>query len=52
MNSEYACEFCGYNGGFHGCRGQARHVIERYLSDHEVLDVEELTNLIGELGYY
>ena len=52
MASDTTCIYCGYDGGFHGCRGEARHVIERYFSDNEVLDVDELTNLIGSLGYY
>jgi len=52
MQSSTACIYCGYDGGFHGCRGEVRHVIERYFSDSDVLDVDELTNLIGSLGYY
>ena len=46
------CVYCGFDGGWHGCGLEARHVIERYLSEHEVLDVEELWVLIGELGFY
>jgi hypothetical protein len=52
MQSSTACIYCGYDGGFHGCRAEVRHVIERYFSDSDVLDVDELTNLIGSLGYY
>ena len=52
MDSEYMCSWCGYDGGFHSCRAAARHAIERYLSDHEVLDVDELTDVIGQLGYW
>ena len=52
MQSNTACNYCGYDGGFHSCRGAARHVIERYLSDTDVLDVDELTDLIGALGYW
>jgi hypothetical protein len=53
MPTDYKCTYCGSNaGGFHGCRAEVRHVIERYFSDNEVLDVDELTNLIGSLGYY
>ena len=53
MPSDYACAYCKEDvGGFHGCRAEVRHVIERYFSDSEVLDVDELTNLIGALGYY
>ena len=46
------CVYCGYSGGFHGCGKEVRHVIERYLSEHDVLDVEELWVLIGKLGFY
>ena len=47
------CKYCNRNmGGFHGCRAEARHTIERYLSDSSVLDVDELTDLIGNLGYW
>jgi len=53
MPDDYKCSYCGIDaGGFHGCRAEARHVIERYFSDSEVLDVDELTDLIGSLGYY
>ena len=52
MPTNTACIYCAYDGGFHGCRGAARHVIERYLSDADVIDVDELTDLIGALGYY
>ena len=52
MASDTACIYCGYDGGFHSCRAAARHVIERYLSDADVLDVDELTDLIGSLGYW
>ena len=53
MLTDYKCTYCGSTaGGFHGCRAEVRHVIERYFSDNEVLDVDELTNLIGSLGYY
>jgi hypothetical protein len=46
------CEYCGFDGGWHGCGLEARHVIERYLSEAEVIDVEELWVLIGKLGFY
>ena len=53
MSSEYDCPYCGEDfGGFHGCRPHARHVIERYLSEANVIDVDELTDLIGALGYW
>ena len=53
MPDDYKCSYCGIDaGGFHGCRAEVRHVIERYFSDSDVLDVDELTNLIGSLGYY
>ena len=53
MPSEYVCMYCGVDrGGFHGCRSEARHIIERYFSDSDVLDVDELTNLLGALGYW
>ena len=52
MVNEYTCIYCGFDGGFHGCRLEARHTIERYLNDSDVLDADELTNLIGALGYW
>ena len=52
MSSDTACSYCGLDGGLHGCRAEARHTIERYFSDSDVLDVEELTNLLGALGYW
>jgi hypothetical protein len=52
MTNGYACIYCGYDGGFHGCRLEAKHTIERYLCDADVLDADELTNLIGALGYW
>ena len=51
-DAELACSYCGFIGGFHGCRAQARHTIERYFSDADVLDVDELTDLLGALGYW
>ena len=53
MSSEYNCSYCGEDlGGFHACRRQARHAIERYLSEAKVVDVDELTDVIGALGYW
>ena len=53
MENDYVCMYCGSSaGGFHGCRPEARHTIERYFSDADVLDVDELTNLLGALGYW
>jgi len=47
-----SCIYCGFNDGWHGCAKEARHVIERYLSEADVIDVDELWKLIGDLGFY
>ena len=52
MSNKNECIYCGYDGGFHGCRAEARHTIERYLSNADVLDADELTDLIGALGFW
>ena len=49
---KYLCIYCGYDGGFHGCRAEARHTIEFYLNNANVLNADELTDLIGALGFW
>jgi len=50
--SSYECEFCGFDGGFHGCREQVKTIIANYFTVTKVLDADELADLIGSCGYY
>jgi hypothetical protein len=51
---DYCCSFCGFCGGWHGCRNQALDLIARYFHFYNIqgVDPQELTSLIGELGYW
>jgi hypothetical protein len=53
--NKYTCSYCFNDyGGFHSCRSEALSVITTYLKAHtlEAADPEELTSLIGNLGYW
>ena len=51
-DSSQICPDCNLNrGGFHGCHNTMYAIIERYLSDHDVLDPEELAEIIHEHGF-
>ena len=46
------CPDCHVNrGGWHSCHNTMFRIIERYLSDYEVLDPEELAEMIYKAGF-
>ena len=51
-NNEYECQYCGYDGGFHGCHGEVSAIIQNYIKGKRVLDADELADLIGAAGYF